>query len=134
MIDAINLTRKVRTILQNVPASRNSDITLTLSIWVTYHKDMLQEDPRRPGKYVVPLRHVFDLPREDNIKRIRAKIQNEERLYLPTDPEILMQRAKLSKEWRTFLGYNTYWDDKAWQNAIDNYLEEEAKPKQGGLI
>lgn len=40
------------------------------------------------GVYFVSLGKLFDLPREDNIKRIRAKIQNEEKLFLPTDPAI----------------------------------------------
>lgn len=55
----------------------------------------------RPAS-MVQLKDIFDLPREDNIKRIRAKIQNEEHRYLPTTPEIRKQRQISELDWRAW--------------------------------
>lgn len=51
---------------------------------------------------MVKLTDVLFLPREDNIKRIRAKIQNEEHRYLPTTPEIRAKRKISESEWRAW--------------------------------
>ena len=94
---------KVREMLHNDEASRNSDITLTLKIWRKYYSDIVFR--ARDGKWYVELLKLFDLPREDNIKRIRAKIQNVEHLYLPTSPAVAKKRGWAIDEWREYLGY-----------------------------
>lgn len=96
-----DLDKKVRFALQNDEKSRNSDIRLTQYIWWTYNRESVK---RIDGQYYVALADLFDLPREDNIKRIRAKIQNEEKLYLPTDPAVAKKRGRLIEEWREYLG------------------------------
>ena len=96
-----DLDRKVRYCLSKDEASRNSDIRLTQVIWWTYYRDSLKEID---NVFYVSLGKLFDLPREDNIKRIRAKIQNEEKLYLPTDPKVAKKRGWLEDDWRTYLG------------------------------
>lgn len=98
-----DLDKKVRYALKNDERSRNSDIRLTQVIWWTFYRDSLKEID---GVYFVSLGKLFDLPREDNIKRIRAKIQNEERLFLPTDPAIAKKRGWKEDEWRRHLGYS----------------------------
>lgn len=125
------LTQQIEFILSTTPESRNSDITLTMELWQHYYKDLFIYS--KSGKPFVALERLFDLPREDNIKRIRAKIQNEERRYLPTNVEVLIERAKLSKEWKEFFGYNVNWGDEDWGNAIANYFTG-GKNKQGSLL
>ena len=110
------LVKQVEFILATEPASRNSDITLTIAIWKHYYPDYLIEED---GKYLVELSRLFNLPREDNIKRVRAKFQNEERVYLPTTREVFIERAKLSIEWKAFLGYKVPED---WENKLDLYF------------
>lgn len=101
MVKIKNLDFQVRTVLQKDERSRNSDIRLMQILWYFYYRDKLVEID---GKWFVALETLYDLPREDNIKRIRAKIQNEERLYLPTDPAIAKKRGWLEDEWRGYIG------------------------------
>lgn len=98
----MTLREKVLKVLENYPDSRNSDVTLTLRIWLVYHE---KELAKFEGKNYVRLNKIFELPREDNVKRIRAKIQNEEHLWLPTDPKIIKRRKLKEQEWRSELGY-----------------------------
>lgn len=51
---------------------------------------------------MVELKNIMDLPREDNVKRIRAKIQNEEKKYLPTSLEVAKQRKINEEDWRAW--------------------------------
>lgn len=127
----LNLTQKVEAVLATEPQSRNSDITLTQEIWKKYHTESLIYHPNTNEPFV-KLSHLFDLPREDNIKRIRAKIQNEERRYLPTDPKVFYERARLSNEWKQFLGYNVNWTDETWVEKCNNYLNR--PPEQTSFI
>lgn len=101
----MTLKEKVLNVLEKYPDTRNSDITLTLRIWLEYHRNDISVFE---GKNYVRLTKIFDLPREDNIKRIRAKIQNEEYLFLPTDPNIIKKRKLNEKKWREDLGYANY--------------------------
>lgn len=103
-----DLDKKVRYCLEIDEKSRNSDIRLTQVLWWTYYRDELKEIDT---VYYVKLGSLFDLPREDNIKRIRAKIQNEEKLFLPTDPAIAKKRGWQEDEWRRHLGYSVAGED-----------------------
>lgn len=84
--------------------SRNSDIRLTQCLWYRFYSSRMVtlED----GKVAVRLADLFELPREDNIKRIRAVIQNVEHKFLPTDPDVRKKRGIQEEEWRKFLGFN----------------------------
>lgn len=96
------LRKQVLKILEDDEKSRNSDIRLTQMLWWHfYRKYMHQVD----GKIMVAVTDLFELPREDNIKRIRAKIQNEEHMFLPTNPDVARKRGWQEDEWRSFLGY-----------------------------
>lgn len=101
MID--KLKEKVEIILKNVLRSREDDQYLTLCIWVKYYSDLLFKD--ESGKYCVRLEDTMKLPKEDNVKRIRAKF-NEQGLYLPTNPNVIKKRKILDKQWKKDLGYN----------------------------
>lgn len=103
-----DLDKKIRYALDHDEKSRNSDIRLTQVIWWTFYRDSLKEID---SVYYVSLGKLFDLPREDNIKRIRAKIQNEEKLYLPTDPAVAKKRGWNEDEWRRHLGYSVAGED-----------------------
>ena len=98
------LKQQVLFCLETYPATRNSDIALTIQIWKSYYGDKLYFSDKTKQWYV-KLDYLFDLPREDNVKRIRAKIQNEEGLFLPTDEEVIKQRKLEEKMWRQKLGY-----------------------------
>lgn len=49
---------------------------------------------------------LYELPKEDNVKRIRATIQNQKNQFLPTDEVIRKKRQIKEEEWRKYLGYN----------------------------
>lgn len=92
----MNLKNKVYETLKDEPGTRDSDIYLTHRIWQRYHG---------VGKSI-ELSEMYELPREDNVKRIRAKFQNESRIFPPTKWEVAERRGYLENEWRDLLGYN----------------------------
>ena len=106
------LRDKVEKALRKYPETRNSDITLTIAIWKMFF----------PGKVFdnkVNLKDLYDLPREDNIKRIRAKLQEEalyrvkmgtttgsESCFLPTNEKVAKARNIEKDLWEYSLGYS----------------------------
>lgn len=91
-----NLQKQVAYILQNYPDTRNSDISLMIAIWVNYYG---------VGETLVTKR-IYDLPREDNVKRLRAKFCEEKFSWAyPTDPKVAKARKIKEDEWRSALGY-----------------------------
>lgn len=99
-----NLHNCVEYILKRFPESRNDDAVLTTILWEQYCRDVLI--PLATGGFAVALDNIKYLPREDNVKRIRAKLQNEKHLYLPTDPQVRARRQISEEDWRTYLGKN----------------------------
>jgi len=97
------LKNQVLYCLEQFPETRNSDIKLTNCIWLTYYRDYLTE---LDGEHYVKLLSLYALPNQDDIKRIRAKIQNREKKYLPTSSEVAKKRHWQEEEWRSVLGYN----------------------------
>ena len=81
--------------------ARNSDIALTILIWQGWYS---------VGQ-AIEVARLFDLPREDNVKRVRAVFQNTEHKYLPTDPSILVKRGIEEAYWFDALGYNLTADE-----------------------
>jgi hypothetical protein len=98
-----NLKTEVEHCLREIPDTRNSDIKLTNAVWVTFYQGRLRQVD---GHWTVRLVDIYDLPHEDNVKRIRAKIQNEKKLYLPTSETVRKQRKINEEDWRKSLGYN----------------------------
>ncbi len=92
----MTLKEQVEDILKIYPETRNSDIKLTLNIWVKYFPKQIKFVE---GERYIKLKDLYSLPREDNVKRIRAKF-NERGDYLPTNPEVLKQRGLKEKEWK----------------------------------
>lgn len=96
----LTLDQMVRVVLAADPDSRNSDIRLTQVIWWKYYREKIQQ---RDGKFYVAIDDLFELPREDNIKRCRAQIQNVEKKWLPTSWEIARQRKWREDVWRDYV-------------------------------
>lgn len=103
----------------NGAEARNSDVALMIIIWQRWYGVSDKPDG------IVHVRRLFDLPREDNVKRVRAKIQNEEHKYLPTNPDVLIKRGILEEYWQDALGYSLTKEE--WQQHYKN----EAELKQG---
>ena len=99
-----HLKEQINWCLENIPETRNSDIKLTSAVWVRYYSNFLFKDNN--DKWCVKLLNLYELPTEDHVKRIRAKIQNEENKFLPTDAKVRKQRKINEEKWRTYLGYN----------------------------
>lgn len=78
----------------------NSDITLTIVIWQRWYSVGTNHDS------VVHLQRLYNLPTQENVKRWRAKFQNEMKLYPPTSWKVAEARGwKLRDEWEDALGY-----------------------------
>ena len=80
--------------------ARNSDVALTIIIWQRWFNVGTNDDS------TVHLYRLFDLPREDNVKRWRAKFQNDFNQYLPTDWKVAKQRGIEREKWEEALGYS----------------------------
>ena len=98
-----NLKEKVKHCLEIDAESRNSDIRLTNKIWLEYYPEKIVSLP--DGSVAVRLRDLHDLPREDDVKRVRA-LFNSKGKYLPTSLEVAKQRKINEELWRSQLGYN----------------------------
>jgi hypothetical protein len=98
------LKTQILFMLEHFPETRDCDIELTRSIWKEYYKHLLNWDEEK-CLFLVQLNRLDLLPREDNVKRIRAKIQNEEHRYLPRTPEVRKKRGITEDEWREYLNY-----------------------------
>lgn len=83
------LTEQILFILDKIPDTRNDDVLLTLEIWKEFYSEKLLDFE---SWQAVMLSELFQLPREDHIKRIRAKIQNDEKKFLPTSWEVAKKR------------------------------------------
>lgn len=73
------LKQMVEECLRNIPETRNSDIVLAIAIWRRYFPQRIRKGAS--GEEGVWLRDLIDLPREDNVKRIRAKFNAEGKYY-----------------------------------------------------
>ena len=101
-----DLKAKVLYCLEKYPETRNSDIKLTNAIWLKYYSEKIFYNS--DNDFCVKLTDLYNLPREDNVKRCRAKIQNEEGQYLPTTLEVVKKRRINEEAWRTAMGYTKF--------------------------
>lgn len=97
----LNLKDQVEIILQDQPKTRDSDITLMIELWKKFYKAHIKVASN--GEFGIYLSSLYTLPREDNIKRVRALIQNEEHRLLPTDSKVRKQRRIKDEEWRNWI-------------------------------
>lgn len=98
------LTGQIEKILEDYPKSRNCDKVLTLYVWWIYYPHLINNEVKPAS---VPLDNILALPSQDAVKRIRAKIQNVDEMFLPTDPEVAKRRKWNIERWRKLLGYPT---------------------------
>lgn len=95
------LRDKILRVLAEFPKSRDSDVWLTLKIWSLYYPSRI--DRSDPNNSKVSMSDILNvLPREDIVKRIRAKIQNEENLYLPLSAKVRRRRKINEDKWRAW--------------------------------
>lgn len=90
-------------VLELVPHTRDSDIALMIEVWRRYYPKYVKKGST--GEEGVWLKDLYELPREDNIKRVRAQIQNDDKQFLPTTWEIAKQRKINENVWRKAMGY-----------------------------
>ena len=90
------LKEKVIYCLTKYEEARNCDIKLTNAVWYEFFQGLLFVNEYK--QISVELNNIYKLPREDNIRRIRAVIQNEENRLLPTKPEVIKKRNIKQKE------------------------------------
>lgn len=113
-----DLKDQVEYCLTKYPETRNSDIKLTICVWYTF-ENITDRFPIGSLKELTNL--MLEMPREDNIKRIRAQF-NQDGKYWPTDLLVAKARRINETEWRIKLGYNTQ------ANAIgESQLNHQAK-------
>lgn len=98
----MTLKNEIELVLQEIPESRNSDIALMIEVWRRFYGDKIRISDSG-GEYI-NLKVLYELPREDNIKRVRAAFNAEGR-YWPTDLKVARGRGILEDEWRVKLGY-----------------------------
>jgi hypothetical protein len=122
------LDAQVRYCLEKFPATRNSDITLTQQLWMTFHKGVLLFSEQYG--YCAQLTKLFDLPREDNVKRVRAKIQNTEFLFLPTSLGVAKKRGWHEEDWLKYLRTKPSVETP----VVEPSYDEPIRVKQGELF
>ena len=115
-----DIYQKIEMLLKFDQKTRNDDIDLTLAIWRRWYGTYIKTSTV-DGREYVALEDVPKLPREDHVKRIRARIQNVECRYLPTSLQVFIDRAKASKEWKQRLGYRSHMHPALYVDAIIKY-------------
>ena len=107
-----NLKEKVYSVLKQFPYTRNNDLDLTIRLWMCYYSEYIGFQDGLINDYYVTFKSLFKIPRQDDIKRIRAKIQNPNHktgyigMFMPTDENVRKKRKIKEEEWRSYLGYN----------------------------
>jgi len=99
------VTKKVEYCLREFDETRNSDIELTIRLWKEFYPKYIKTG--KNGEEGIWLKDLFDLPREEHIRRIRAKIQNDLGKYIPTSWEVAKAREFNEDKWREAMGRNS---------------------------
>lgn len=116
----MTLTQQIEDILQNNPQTRNSDITLMIELWKRHYQHKVVTTQN--GRQGVCFESFYSLPREDTIKRIRARF-NAKFMYLPTEVEVAKARGILEDRWREFMGYPSKAETQ-WPTKKTSYTEK----------
>lgn len=88
------ISRKVEDILKKYPETRNSDKLLITYLWKVNYPGAFKMDEQE--KWWVAVDSITDLPSTESIRRSRQSFQAKGQ-YLPTNPEVLRQRARNQK-------------------------------------
>lgn len=90
-----NVVRKqIEKVLETMEEARNDDKVLAIEVWRNYLPE---------SRTIVTFEEVLRLPSQEAINRIRRKIQNDEKRFLPTDEKIRKRRKISEKEWLEYL-------------------------------
>ena len=87
--DLSTIGHKVAWLMNHYPDTRNSDIALQIKYWKTFEGNAVRGES-------VSLDDLYKLPRLTSLARVRARIQNEYRLFL-ADPTVREHRGKLEE-------------------------------------
>lgn len=98
-MEKLELTKKVKYILENYELARNSDVMLHILLINEYFPDSIVTFSE---KEIFVKTATLYIVREDHIKRIRA-IFNSKGLYLPTDEKVRKQRKISQERWENYL-------------------------------
>lgn len=98
----IKTKEMVRTVLEDLPATRDDDILLTIEIWRRFFPEKVQRGEGEVASFVY-LKDLHGLPREDHVKRMRAYFQAAGR-YLPTKIEVVKARRLNEEKWHEYMG------------------------------
>lgn len=120
----------VEACLRNIPETRNSDVTLMIAVWKRYYPQRIVKDG--DNEDYIWLSDLYDLPREDNIKRVRAQF-NSEGKYYPTDWKVAKARGLKEDEWRVALGYPAK-EATVHPTKSDSYMDEQRDFKNPSLF
>jgi len=90
----VKVKDKVKYILEKYPEARNDDRYL----WLMYVREFEPE----LSKYIryIPYNVLKNTISFETLRRTRQKIQNEEGLYLPTDPSVIKRRRRMESAMR----------------------------------
>ena len=90
------LKKEVEYCLGKYEQARNSDAYLTNAVWINFYKEFLREVD---SDWVLPLKYNGFVASRDDIKRVRATIQNKEKRFLPTSWEVAKKRKWKEEEY-----------------------------------
>jgi hypothetical protein len=90
-------------VLEKYPEARNSDKRLWINFLETFYQQELYL--AKNGKLYLELEKIMTLPSEQDLGRVRRKIQEPTMeypygLYLPADPEVRRRRRISEEAWR----------------------------------
>ena len=109
-----DLKTRVAWILNLFPHTRNSDVALTIKYWEMFQQGIFNSISMSP-------RDLFRLERESYLVRVRAKIQNEYKLF-PADPEVRRHRRSREEDMK-----DAVVEDRAHGNIIFSFSDETGK-------
>ena len=132
-----NLKPKIINILRRFPESRNNDTTLMILLWQEFFREKI-------GDNGISFKSLYLVPQEDDIKRLRAVIQNTEKdrrgvlirpedRYLPTDPVVAKMRLKNQYAKLLELGYFA-WQHKCQMPSAFRKVEPKYEEKTSHLF
>ena len=101
----LKLKDQVEIILTDYPKTRDSDVTLMIELWKKFYSAHIKKTA--DGQFGVYLSSLYTIPREDNIKRVRCVIQNDENRLLPTTYEVRKRRRINEDKWKQWIISNT---------------------------
>lgn len=107
--------------LERHPETRDDDVVLTVKMVEIY----MPEHVHVSGEGTVWLTvSAIRAIREDHVKRVRAHVQNDLHLFLPTDPSVRKKRGISEDEWKSW----------AYKNVIGGETTETDEQKRARLI